>query len=115
LYDLFVHNDGSFDGGLEVYFGSLSRTMLSLFQCITSGLDWEIVAQPLWDDVSPVHAVLFSLYIAFAVLALLNVITGVFVESALLHAKADKDRTSSSWAMCASFSEMWGTEASTRR
>lgn len=92
VHDHFVNNGGTFDGVLEVYFGSLSRTMLSLFQCITSGLDWDIVAQPLWDEMSPVHAVLFSLYIAFAVLALLNVITGVFVESALLHAKADKDQ-----------------------
>jgi hypothetical protein len=36
-------------------------------------------------------AVLFCLYIAFAMLAVLNVVTGVFVESALLTAKADRD------------------------
>merc|ERR1712056_91943 len=37
-------------------------------------------------------AIVFSMYIAFAVLAMMNVVTGVFVESALLTAKEDRER-----------------------
>merc|ERR1712193_578745 len=54
-----------------------------LFQTITNGIDWGDVATPLNDYISPAMAPFLCLYIAFAQFALLNVITGVFVESAL--------------------------------
>jgi hypothetical protein len=76
---------------LEVFFGSLGRTLLSLFQAITSGVDWDDLVKPLMDDVSPVFGVTFAIYIAFAVLAMMNVITGVFVESALTNTKQEND------------------------
>jgi len=76
---------------LETYFGSLIRSLLSLYQCITGGIDWDSLVSPLNDRISPVVGFLFTLYIAFAVLALMNVVTGVFVESALLTAKRDQD------------------------
>jgi len=40
---------------------------------------------------SPYMGVIFAFYIAFAVLAVMNVVTGVFVESAVLNAKKDAD------------------------
>jgi hypothetical protein len=43
------------------------------------------------QDISIVFAPFFCFYISFAVLALLNVITGVFVESSLKSAKKDND------------------------
>jgi len=76
---------------LQRYFGGLGRTVLTLFQCITGGVDWGEVLDPLAVQVSPWIAVIFCLYIAFAVLAMLNVVTGVVVESSILSAKADKD------------------------
>eukprot|EP00933_Yihiella_yeosuensis_P033327 TRINITY_DN27057_c0_g1_i1.p1 TRINITY_DN27057_c0_g1~~TRINITY_DN27057_c0_g1_i1.p1 ORF type:complete len:831 (+),score=115.06 TRINITY_DN27057_c0_g1_i1:283-2775(+) len=76
---------------MDRYYGSLGRTLLTLFQCITNGVDWGEALAPLMDQISPVMGVFFCMYIAFAVLAMLNVITGVFVESSLLSAKADKD------------------------
>lgn len=76
---------------LEQYYGSLFRSVLTLYQSITGGLNWESVVEPLIDHLSPWLAFLFSFYIAFALLALMNVVTGVFVESALQTAKQDKD------------------------
>mmetsp|Transcript_76725 Transcript_76725/g.193713 ORF Transcript_76725/g.193713 Transcript_76725/m.193713 type:complete len:866 (+) Transcript_76725:65-2662(+) len=78
-------------GRLQHYFSGLARTVLTLFQCITGGVDWGEVLEPLAGQVSPWTAVVFALYIAFAVLAMLNVVTGVVVESSILNAKADKD------------------------
>lgn len=68
------------------YFGSLERSTLSLYQVITGGANWGVVMIPLMDTVSPLMAIPFTLYISFSVLAMLNVITGMFVESAMANA-----------------------------
>jgi len=71
------------------YFGTLGRAVLSLYQCITGGIDWAAALEPLMIHIDPLLAVPFCLYVAFAVLALFNVITGVFVESVLQSTKKD--------------------------
>jgi len=73
------------------YYGSLPRSVLSLYQAMTGGVDWDDLLVPLSVKISPWLSILFSIYIAFAVLALMNVVTGVFVESALLTAKEDRE------------------------
>jgi hypothetical protein len=79
------------DDELEYHFNSLIRTLLTLYASMTGGVDWESVAAPLIDRISPVMGVLYAMYIAFSVLAFMNVITGVFVESALHQAKSAQD------------------------
>jgi voltage-gated sodium channel len=75
-------------------FGSVYRSMLTLYQCNTGGMDWKDATDPLDDyNVSIMLTPLFCLYVAFFVLAIMNVVTGVFVESALKSAKDDKERT----------------------
>merc|ERR1719313_1458146 len=71
---------------LEAYYGTLSRTLLSLFEAISGGIDWDTLVTPLIQEIHPIMGLIFSFYIAFAVLAMLNVVTGVFVEAALAHA-----------------------------
>lgn len=83
--------DETADPSLEVYYGSLGRSILSLYESISGGVDWDDLAAPLIAEIHVVMGILFSLYIAFALLAMMNVVTGVFVESALLSAKEDKD------------------------
>lgn len=78
-------------GGLDRYYGTLARSILSLFQAITGGVDWNDILMPLLRDISPLVALPFVLYISFAILAMMNVITGVFVESALSIARRSKD------------------------
>merc|ERR1719229_255514 len=62
-----------------------------MFQAISGGLDWAVILDPLMLHISPWSAVVFTIYVAFAMLAMLNVVTGVFVESVLKSARADKD------------------------
>lgn len=76
---------------LDRYYGTLLSTMLSLFQAITGGLDWDNLLLPLLEEMSPGIALLFTMYIAFTVFAMMNVVTGIFVESVVISAKADKD------------------------
>lgn len=76
---------------LQEHYSSLFRSVLSLFQAITGGVDWNELLAPLMLHIHPMIAVVFSFYICFAVLAMMNVITGVFVESALTAAKADRE------------------------
>mmetsp|Transcript_107639 Transcript_107639/g.278675 ORF Transcript_107639/g.278675 Transcript_107639/m.278675 type:complete len:664 (+) Transcript_107639:99-2090(+) len=73
------------------YFGSLGDTILSVYMAVTGGVDWGDILTPLKTQISVWLAPFFMFYIAFALLCMLNVITGVFVESALLTAKKDKD------------------------
>jgi hypothetical protein len=69
----------------------MGRSFLTLFECITGGVDWDDAVAPLMDSVGHWIVPLFCLYISFSVLALLNVITGFFVQSSLDNAKKDND------------------------
>lgn len=73
------------------YYGSLGDTVLSVYMSIFGGLNWEDILAPLRRQISEFVTPFFMFYIAFATLCMLNVITGVFVESALLTAKQDQD------------------------
>jgi len=75
------------------FFASLARSMLTLFGSITGGISWERVTDPMISEISPWAGFVFMVYIAFSLFALMNIVTGVFVESALQNAKTDKDLT----------------------
>lgn len=77
----------------ELYrlFGSLARAMLSLWQSMSGGIDWDSAAGPFYREVSFLTGFAFSAFIAFALLALMNVVTGVFVQTALLSARQEED------------------------
>eukprot|EP00927_Polykrikos_kofoidii_P009832 TRINITY_DN1411_c0_g2_i1.p1 TRINITY_DN1411_c0_g2~~TRINITY_DN1411_c0_g2_i1.p1 ORF type:complete len:444 (-),score=90.47 TRINITY_DN1411_c0_g2_i1:165-1496(-) len=71
-------------------FGGLPQTVLSLWLSATAGLDWGDIALPLWSA-SPLICVIYMAYVAFAILCVLNIVTGVFVESASKLSQSDKD------------------------
>jgi len=73
------------------YYGSLGCTALTLFGSVTGGVDWRDALIPLMRDVSPLLAVIFVLYVIFAVFMMMNIITGVFVDLGLRSAREDKD------------------------
>lgn len=75
---------------LAVHYGSVSRIIYTLFKAITGGHDWGELAEPL-GRISPWLKLFFCSYIAFAVLAILNIVTGVFVENATTLAQADDE------------------------
>jgi len=75
------HGDAG-DPGVARWFGSLFRTVYSLVVSMLGGVSWHEVSDPLllvhWSQ-----AALFFFYITFTILAVLNIITGVFVDNAV--------------------------------
>ena len=75
---------------LEEFFYSLPMAVLTLFMAITSGVSW-------WDtervflDVGFQYGLLFLLYISVMFLALLNIVTGIFVNDAVEMSQMDRD------------------------
>jgi len=78
---------------MKKWWGSMPQSVLSLFQGVTGGVDWHQIADPLIDDISPWFGLLFIVFMAFCILALLNVITGTFVETMSQQAKELQLRT----------------------
>jgi hypothetical protein len=77
---------------MRQFWGSVSQSMLTLFMAITGGDDWNNYVV-VFDSTSSyvMNTLFFSLYIAFAVLVMLNLVTGVFVEGAQRIIREDKD------------------------
>lgn len=74
------------------YYGTLPVSILSLFQAITGGDDWRNFIDVFSHDSQYVMcAFMFSVYVSFAMLVMLNLVTGVFVEGAQRIVKQDKD------------------------
>merc|ERR1712176_817960 len=72
------------------YYGNMGRTILTLYLSIVNGLDWGSAVEPLLV-VRPLLAFMYCLYIAFAVLCVLNIVTGVFVDNAYRVTANDED------------------------
>jgi len=71
------------------YFGSLDKSVLSLFMAMSGGREW-IAFYSALQPLPVYYSVLFLVYIAFALFAVVNIVTGVFVESALQSNNQDK-------------------------
>jgi len=65
-----------------VYFGTVPRAMATLYMSILGGIDWEIAVIGL-SDVSPFLVVVFLVYVAVTLLAILNVVTALFCQRAI--------------------------------
>eukprot|EP00928_Gymnodinium_smaydae_P012244 TRINITY_DN14448_c0_g1_i2.p1 TRINITY_DN14448_c0_g1~~TRINITY_DN14448_c0_g1_i2.p1 ORF type:complete len:525 (+),score=105.08 TRINITY_DN14448_c0_g1_i2:38-1576(+) len=78
---------------LLLYWGSLPKAMFTLFKSISGGLSWHACVTPLGElpESSGVWVIAFVIYVAITTLAVLNVITGVFCESAIESAQSDRD------------------------
>lgn len=66
---------------MRVFFGSMTKSMLTLFKAISGGLAWDRLGDGLMK-ISRVYGVIFLLYISFVFFGIVNVMTGVFVISA---------------------------------
>mmetsp|Transcript_43767 Transcript_43767/g.102135 ORF Transcript_43767/g.102135 Transcript_43767/m.102135 type:complete len:527 (+) Transcript_43767:71-1651(+) len=85
---LFSHETN--DERLEQYFGSVYLSCVTLFRAILGGTDWDIAADAL-VPVGMAWVQLFHGYIAFCGFAVLNVMTGVFVNSAIKTRERDHE------------------------
>lgn len=79
------------DDKLQYWFGSVPRAIFTLFEAIVSGVSWDEVVNPLMRNTSPLAAIVFSIYIIVAMLAVLNMLTGVFVDRSMKFVKEDRD------------------------
>jgi hypothetical protein len=73
------------------YWGSLAKSCLTLFQSITGGLDWDDPARPLWTDVGLHMAFLYTFYITFTIFAMLNVVTGLFIQAVFENTSSESE------------------------
>uniref|UniRef100_A0A7S0FYH4 EF-hand domain-containing protein n=1 Tax=Pyrodinium bahamense TaxID=73915 RepID=A0A7S0FYH4_9DINO len=78
------------DPALDGFWGGLEASMLTLFKSISGGLSWHEVLSPL-ADISRGLVWLFCGYIFFTYFAVLNVVTGVFCNSAIENAANDPE------------------------
>merc|ERR1719433_2363776 len=75
---------------LNLFWGSLPRSMFTLFKSITGGISWHECVVPL-QDLGWLYVTLFTTFIAFSVFAVMNVVTAVFCQSAIESAQSDRD------------------------
>lgn len=81
------------DEKLQQYWGSLGSSVLSLFQALSGGIDWDVLLIPLKGTTRFPTAMsfVFAAYIAFAMFVVLNLVTGIFVDSAQTNVREDRD------------------------
>eukprot|EP00931_Biecheleriopsis_adriatica_P044115 TRINITY_DN25205_c0_g2_i1.p1 TRINITY_DN25205_c0_g2~~TRINITY_DN25205_c0_g2_i1.p1 ORF type:complete len:321 (+),score=50.74 TRINITY_DN25205_c0_g2_i1:312-1274(+) len=75
---------------LKIRFGSLHRSMHTLFRSIANGLDWSVAADAL-ERVHWVYTYVFTMFVTFSCFAVLNVMTGVFCQNAFEASQRDQD------------------------
>eukprot|EP00931_Biecheleriopsis_adriatica_P050710 TRINITY_DN29388_c0_g1_i1.p1 TRINITY_DN29388_c0_g1~~TRINITY_DN29388_c0_g1_i1.p1 ORF type:complete len:730 (+),score=113.83 TRINITY_DN29388_c0_g1_i1:47-2191(+) len=75
---------------LQMYFGDLGRSWLSLYMAMSGGNDWTVYYEAL-APLPPYYQIAFLVFITFAIFALANIVTGLFVENAKQSSKQDRE------------------------
>merc|ERR1719326_2195270 len=75
---------------LLLYFGTVDRSILSLFMSMSGGNDWTVYYEDL-AHLPLTYRYFFLLFIVFTLFAIVNIVTGVFVEAALQSNLKDRD------------------------
>jgi hypothetical protein len=74
---------------INAYWSSVIISTITLYMAITGGNDWGPLAEPLKSCGWHIYG-LFLFFIAFAAIAVLNVLTGMFVDAAMKVAEEDE-------------------------
>lgn len=82
---------GNFDQELDNLFGSLWNSWFSLLKAATGGADWGDIAEPLKNVGFTVAFFPFIAYLLFILIVVMNVFTGIFLESASEKAKQETE------------------------
>lgn len=72
------------------HFGSMPTALYTLLMSVSGGLNWGEVSTPLLQ-VHWSNAVVYVLFVFFTIYALTNIITGIFVDTAIQSAQSDRD------------------------
>jgi len=77
---------------LLLMYGSIQQSMLTLYKATTGGDDWSLsynaIASTGW-----VPSIVYLFFVAFMQIALVNIITGIFVDTALQKLAPDREAT----------------------
>lgn len=85
-----LYGSGEPIDNLETFYGKLDDSFLSLFMCSSNGISWWRAHEPL-ELLHPMYGYLFLVFIFTVLFGVLNVVTSVFVESAVMSAQHYKD------------------------
>jgi len=83
-------NNGVVEEATREKFGSVGRAMLSLYMASSGGDDWG----NFYTDISTLgvkNSVLFIAFMLFIQIAVMNIVTGIFVENAMKYAVPDRE------------------------
>jgi len=84
-----MQDDAQIQGILNIL-GSVQQTMMTLYMTATGGDDWAVFYSVI-KQTGFFNAALFIAYIGFVEIAVMNVLTGLFVESAMKLAQPDQE------------------------
>jgi hypothetical protein len=88
----FLKSEGTVARECATHFGTLLTSMYTLFHSMLNGISWHLVADSLLEVPSLRWlAMFYILYMSFTMLAVLNIITGVFVDRAVETAKTQRE------------------------
>jgi len=73
------------------YFGNMRLAYYSLYMAITGGLNWHVLLDALNSLPTGLYAAIFFVYISITFFGALNVITAVFIDSAMQAAASQRD------------------------
>merc|ERR1719161_754925 len=72
------------------YYGTTSRTTLTMFQITMAPGAWGLIGRPLVEEVSPAFAWFFVLYVGGVSFAIIRIITALFLRQTLAVAAGDE-------------------------
>mmetsp|Transcript_73673 Transcript_73673/g.204879 ORF Transcript_73673/g.204879 Transcript_73673/m.204879 type:complete len:649 (+) Transcript_73673:54-2000(+) len=75
---------------IRLHFSSFPAMAMALFEAISAGLDWWEL-QVAFTCISDAWGIVFVFYIATMLVGIMNIITGLFVESAMHISRMDRD------------------------
>lgn len=75
---------------LDRTYGTLGKSFMTLFQAISGGVSWRDITRPL-GELHGAWEMFYLIYFAFTYFAVLNVVTGVFCQTAIESANRDHD------------------------
>eukprot|EP00404_Azadinium_spinosum_P029503 CAMPEP_0180559590 /NCGR_PEP_ID=MMETSP1037_2-20121125/2378_1 /TAXON_ID=632150 /ORGANISM="Azadinium spinosum, Strain 3D9" /LENGTH=264 /DNA_ID=CAMNT_0022576073 /DNA_START=14 /DNA_END=808 /DNA_ORIENTATION=- len=87
--EFLVENGAEAGSAIQTMFGSLHLTIYTLAKAMLQGQDWGEISDALFE-LSPVFPLFFFVYLAFSILAMANIITGVFCDNVREVAKTER-------------------------
>jgi voltage-gated sodium channel len=97
--------DLSQDFNQEQLFGSMVRSMITLFNIVLLTEDWDAIARPLYDA-NPLFFMTLVVFLFASTFSLVNVIVGVVVDDVLMNQKKTEDTSLEQQAL-AHAESMW--------